>query len=458
MTGNLFAPEIEELIVAHDFATIKEVFEDWEAPALAELVADLSAEGRAVVLGILPRDLASEAFAYCEPSLQRELVRAMTTEHVAAMLNEMPADDRTEFFQGLPANMVTELVNQLSVEERVVALRLLNYPEDSVGRLMTPDYVQIKKHWTVQEALDHVRQFGKDSETLNVLYVTDHGTLVDEIGIREVLLAQPNAFISDLMDYRAESLRATDSEIKALEDFRRLDRYALPVVDDDHKLVGIVTLDDVLDVAEERATEEIQRFGGLDALEDSYTQTGFWELVRKRGVWLIVLFIGEMLTTTAMGRFEHEIAKAVVLALFVPLIISSGGNSGSQAATLIIRALALKEVSLRDWWLVMRREIASGFILGIILATIGFLRISIWQWAFGTYGAHWAWIGVTVSISLTGVVLWGTLTGSMLPLILKRLGLDPATSSAPFVATLVDVTGILIYFSVASMLLQGLVL
>ena len=244
----------------------------------------------------------------------------------------------------------------------------------------------------------------------------------------------------------------------AVEVFRKYDRTALPVVDSHGRLVGIVTLDDVIDVAEEEATREIQKFGGLEALDEPYMSTPLLEMVRKRATWLVILFVGEMLTATAMGYFEDEIAKAVVLALFVPLIISSGGNSGSQAATLIIRALALGEVKLRDWFRVMRREILSGLLLGTILGTIGFLRIAIWSSFSNIYGEHWMLVGLTVACSLLGIVLWGTLTGSMLPFILKRLGLDPATSSAPFVATLVDVTGLIIYFSVAMVILRGTLL
>ncbi len=260
------------------------------------------------------------------------------------------------------------------------------------------------------------------------------------------------------MDHQFVALKVTDDKRGAVEVFRKYDRSALPVVDAQGYLAGIVTIDDVLDVAAEQATRELQRFGGLEALDEPYIATPFWALVRKRASWLVVLFLGEMLTATAMGVYEREIEKAVVLALFVPLIISSGGNSGSQAATLIIRALALGEVKLRDWWMVMRREFLSGLSLGAILGTIGFLRIAVWS-AFSTiYGPYWYLVGLTVGLSLVGIVMWGTLSGSMLPFLLRRLGFDPATSSAPFVATLVDVTGLVIYFTVAMIVLRGTVL
>ena len=324
---------------------------------------------------------------------------------------------------------------------------------------MTPDFVSVRKEWTLRHVLDHVRAHGRDSETLNVIYVVNgNNRLIDDLRIREILLAPLHAVVSDLCDNRFVSLNATDDKKEAVKVFRQYDRTVLPVIDSHGRLVGIVTLDDVLDVAEEEATREIQKFGGLEALDEPYMSTPLLEMIRKRATWLVILFVGEMLTATAMGYFETEIKRAVVLALFVPLIISSGGNSGSQAATLIIRALALGEVKLRDWWRVMRREVLSGLLLGLILGTIGFLRIALWSAFSSLYGEHWMLVGLTVSCSLLGIVLWGTLTGSMLPFILKRLGMDPATSSAPFVATLVNVTGLIIYFSVALVILHGTLL
>jgi magnesium transporter len=271
-------------------------------------------------------------------------------------------------------------------------------------------------------------------------------------------LSDPDKRVTELMDNIFTALKATDDREAAVNVFRKADLAALPVTDSDGVLIGIVTSDDILDVAEERATEDIQKFGGSEALDEPYMQIAFFRMVRKRAGWLVILFLGEMLTATAMGFFEQEIERAVVLALFIPLIISSGGNSGSQAATLVIRALALGEVKLRDWWRIMRREIFSGLALGSILGTIGFLRIAIWSSFSDLYGPHWLLVAVTVAIALVGIVLWGTLAGSMLPLLLRRIGFDPAASSAPFVATLVDVTGLVIYFSVAMMILRGTLL
>jgi magnesium transporter len=327
---------------------------------------------------------------------------------------------------------------------------LLGYPEGSIGRLMTPSYVAVREEWTVQQVLDYVREHGQDSETLNVLYVVDdQGLLIDDIRIREVLLTSLDTRVAALMDRRFVALKATDSEDAAVGVFRQHDRSALPVTDTAGVLIGIVTIDDVLDVAEEKATKEIQRIGGSEALDQPYMEIGFLSMIRKRAGWLTALFLGEMLTATAMSSFGDEISRVVQLAFFIPLIISSGGNSGSQASTLVIRAMALGEVTLGDWWRVMRREIAAGLALGAILGAIGFMRITVWSQFAPTYGQYWLLIAVTVALALVGVVLWGTLSGSLLPILLRRLGFDPATSSAPFVATLVDVTGLVIYFSVA---------
>jgi magnesium transporter len=359
----------------------------------------------------------------------------------------------------LPGPVVQRLLNLLSAEELKIAISLLGYPEESIGRLMTPEYVAVRPGWTVARALEHIRRHGHDSETLNVIYVVDASwRLIDDLRLQEIILAQPDTRIEELMDEHFVALRATDDQETAVQVFRALDREALPVADARGVLVGIVTIDDVLDVAEEEATEDIQMLGGSEALDAPYMSTPFGELVKKRARWLIILFLGEMLTATAMGYFEKEIARAIVLSLFIPLIISSGGNSGSQAAALIIRALAIGELRLRDWFRVIQRELFSGLVLGSILGTIGIIRVSVWQYLFHTYGPHWLLIALTVGFSLVGVVLWGTVSGAMLPFIMQRLGADPATSSTPFVATLVDVTGLIIYFTVAALLLSGTLL
>ena len=402
---------------------------------------------------------AAETFEYLDVTAQREVLDDLSDAESAEILNAMAADDRTALLAELSPQQSERLIELLNPEQRAVARRLLDYREGSVGRLMTPDYVVVRKDWTMRHVLDHVRAHGRDSETLNVIYiVNDQNKLIDDLRIREILLAPLHARVAEALDGQCVSLMATDDKKDAVQVFRKYDRTALPVVDAHGRLVGIVTLDDVLDLAEEQATREIQQFGGVEALDDPYLSTTLPAMVRKRASWLVILFVGEMLTATAMAHFEDEIARAVVLALFVPLIISSGGNSGSQAATLIIRALALGEVRLRDWSLVLRRELVAGLMLGAILGAIGFFRIAAWSAVSDVYGPYWYMVGLTVAGSLVGVVVFGTLTGSMLPFLLKRLGFDPATSSAPFVATLVNVTGLVIYFSVAIALLRGTVL
>ncbi|NTW49781.1 MAG: magnesium transporter [Chlorobiales bacterium] len=459
MIGKTLLPEIRELIDLRNFNALRDVFTDWAPVDLAELISDLSENDQAIVFRLLPRQLAAQTFEYLEFDAQENLVHALTKEDLKHILNSMSPDDRTALLEELPGTVVRELLSLLTAEEFKVAQTLLGYPEYSIGRLMTPDYLAVKEGWTIQEVLGYIRKFGKDKETINVIYVTDDvGRLIDEIRIRDVLLAEPGEKVHEIMDRKFVALKATDEQSVAVETFKREDRVALPVVDSAGLLIGIVTVDDVLDVAEEEETEDIQKFGGVEALDEPYMDVSFFEVVKKRAVWLVVLFIGEMFTASAMTFFEDELAKAIVLATFIPLIISSGGNSGSQAATLIIRAIALGEISLKDWWRVMHREIFSGLVLGSILGSIGFVRVVIWALVLGLYNSDWLLIGITVGISLIGVVLLGTLAGSMLPLILKRFGADPATSSAPFVATIVDVAGIVIYFSAAALILKGVLL
>ena len=452
-------PEIEEIVRTRNFTELRDSLSMWSPPDLAQLIEELETEDKAIAFRVLPRDLAAPVFEYLETETQEELLKSMAQTEIADVLNDMSPDDRTELLEELPANVTKQMLALLTPDERAVAVSLLGYPEDSIGRLMTPEYARVKKDWTVSQVLDHIRKHGKDSETINMIYVVDeNGVLIDDIRIRYFLLAQPETKVSELMDNHFVALKATDNQENAVAVFRREDRVALPVTDSSGVLIGIVTIDDVLDVAEEAATEDIQKIGGMEALNEPYMEIGFFRMIKKRAGWLVILFLSEMLTATAMSFFEEEIARAVVLALFVPLIISSGGNSGSQAATLVIRALALEEVTLRDWWRVMRREVLSGLTLGTVLGLIGFMRITLWSIFTNLYGPHWFLVALTVGLSLIGIVLWGTLAGSMLPFILRRFGFDPATSSAPFVATLVGVTGIVIYFTVAAVILSGTLL
>jgi magnesium transporter len=451
--------ELDALIEARNFAGLRELTKNWRPGDLADAMEPLSAEKEAIVFRLLPREQAAKMFTYLPEDRQEELLRGLAQHEVADLFNAMSPDDRTSLLEELPAKATMQMLNSLSSEERAVASQLLGYPEDSVGRLMTPDFVRVRAEWAVSHALDHIRRYGVDSETMSMVYVIDaQGKLVDDLRLRQFLLAPPESKVSDLMDNRYIALKATDDREAAVEAFKDSDLIALPVTDTEGVLLGIVTVDDILDVAEEEATEDIQKIGGSEALDEPYMQISLPRLVRKRASWLVILFLSEMLTATAMGKFETEIARAVILSIFVPLVISSGGNSGSQASTLIIRAMAVGEVGLRDWWRVMRREILSGLSLGAILGVIGFIRISTWALVFHVYGPYWPLLALTVGLALIGIVLWGTLAGSMLPFLLRRLGVDPATSSAPFVATLVDVSGLIIYFTVAGLVLRGTLL
>ncbi|MBS1153408.1 MAG: magnesium transporter [Myxococcaceae bacterium] len=459
MLGHFLKPEYEELIQKKDWETLRVAFEEIDPPDIAEILEDLPPEDSGVIFRILPREKASLAFEYLPVDQQAELVGTLTSDQLVGILNEMAPDDRTRLFEELPAEVTKRALATLKPEELRVARQLLGYPEDTAGRYMTPEYLTVKPTMTAAEAIEHVRSRGKGVETLNVLYVVDdHGTLVADVRLGEVVMASPEKTVAEIPSRQLVSLQATAPREEVIATFEKYDRSALPVTDTRGVLLGIITIDDVLDVAEAKATEDIQRLGGMEALEAPYMDIGFLGMVKKRGGWLSVLLVGEMLTTTAMGYFEAEIARAVVLALFIPLIISSGGNSGSQATSLIIRALAVRELELKDWWRVAGREVRNGAGLGALLAVIGFLRIYFWPSREKLYGAHYGLIALTVGLSLFGVVLFGVLVGSMLPFALRRMGFDPATASAPFVATLVDVSGVLIYFTLASLLLKGTLL
>jgi magnesium transporter len=457
--GNLLQPEIKDLIAKRDFNQLREILCAFPAADVAEIFFDLSPDDEAVLMRILPRELAAEVFEYLPVDDQEKMLHALGTEQVSQILNDLSPDDRTALLQELPAAATQKLLALLNPEERRVATQLLGYPEKSIGRHMTPRYIAVQKKWAVAEVLEHLRREEHKRDAMNQLYVVDdRGRLVDFVRLRNIVAASLETSVADLFENQQIFLRATDDQETAVATFKKYDVTMLPVVDSNEVLVGVVTVDDVLDVAEREATEDIQKLGGMEALHAPYLKIDLLGMVRKRAPWLVILFLSEMLTSTAMAFFSDEISKAVVLALFLPLIISSGGNSGSQATTLIIRAIALDEVTLGHWWRVMRREVISGFLLGSILGVIGFIRISVWHYAFHSYGPHWFRVGLTILFSLMGVVLWGTLSGSMLPFLLKRIGLDPAASSAPFVATLVDVTGIVIYFHVALWTLSGTLL
>jgi magnesium transporter len=457
--GNLLQPELAELIRQRNFNQLREILCDFPVPDIAEIFLDLKPDDEAVLLRLLPRDLAAAVFEYLPVEDQEEMLHALGTEQVAQILNNLPPDDRTALLEELPASATQKLLALLRPEERKIATELLGYPENSIGRRMTPEYVAIQQNWTVAEVFAHLRQEANKRDAINQLYVVDaKGHLVDYVRLRNLVVVLPQTSVLELLENQRIFLCAADDQETAVAAFKKYDVTMLPVVDSKDVLVGVVTVDDVLDLAEREATEDIQKLGGMEALDAPYLKIGMFSMIKKRAGWLAVLFIGEMLTAVAMKHFESEIARAVVLALFVPLIISSGGNSGSQATSLIIRALGIGDLALRDWWLVMKREIVAGFALGSVLAVIALGRILLWPHKEQVYGPHYALVAATVACSLVGVVLFGSLAGSMLPFALRRLGFDPAAASAPFVATLVDVTGLVIYFSIAYQILRGTLL
>jgi magnesium transporter len=453
-----YIDQFRNIIQSEDVLHIREFLNNQNISDVAELIYEFP-EFESQIIGNLSIHRASSTFKILDVPTQKRVIQELPAFKTAELLNDLSADDRTSFLEELPSEVVKELIKTLDPEERKITLALLGYPESSVGRLMTPDYIAVQKDWTVREVIDHIREVGKDSETIDVIYVVDDkGVFIDDVRIREIILANPDKKIEDVIDYRYIALNVNDDQETASEAFKMNNRVALPVLDNNKVMLGIVTIDDVLWITQEKFSEDIQKIGGTEALDEPYLEMPLLKLFKKRIVWLVVLFLSEMLTTTAMSYFEDEIAKAVVLAIFIPLIISSGGNSGSQASTLIIQAMALGELTIADWWRVIRRELQSGLLLGAVLGIIGFTRVMLWNQIFHTYGDHGALIASTVGLALVGVVLWGTIAGSMLPIVLKKLGADPATSSAPFVATLVDVTGLVIYFSVAYMILRGTLL
>jgi magnesium transporter len=448
--------QFEAVIKTEDKLAIKEFLNHQNISDVADLVYEFPDYESSIIAGMSVHRAAS-VFKILEITAQKSIIQDLPPNTVASLLNELPADDRTDFLEELPSNAVRELIKLLDPQERRVTLSLLGYPENSIGRLMTPDYVYVYPDNTIEEVFATIRKYGKDSETINVIYVINKkGELLDDLRIHEFILNPPDKKVSELMDDRFIALHPEDDQETVSEVFKMNNRVALPVVSGSNKLLGIVTIDDILWVAEEEFTEDMQKMGGTAALEEPYIEIPLFKLYRKRIIWLIILFFGELITISAMQQFQDEIAKVVILATFIPLIISSGGNSGSQASTLIIQAMALGEVTIADWWRIMRREIISGLMLGITLCTLGITIIYTWHLLSPeTFGIHYMSIGLTVGCSLLGIVMWGSLMGSMLPLLLKRLGADPAASSTPFVATLVDVTGLIIYFSVAYLFLSG---
>jgi magnesium transporter len=461
-------PEIQDLLerirlrLDESFVGIGEEVAGLPPADLAELVNELTRQEAASVLSMLSIPRATAVLDQTTLRRRSAIVEQLEPGRAAQILEALSADQRTEIVRGMGEVARRRLLPKLSSFVRAEVERLLQYPHHTAGGIMTTEFVRLSPTMTVRECLKHIRSVAREKESIYACYVMEPGTerLLGSVSLRDLVMAELDRPVSEIMRKKPVTVNALDDQEVVASRIGKYNLLAVPVLEKDGSVVGFVTVDDVIDVMIEEGTEDVLRMAAIEpgAMDEPYASTPFWSLIRKRAGWLLILFLSEMLTATAMGRFEGEIARAVVLALFVPLIISSGGNSGSQAASLIIRALAVGELKVRDWWHVMRREILAGLVLGGLLGFVGFLRITLWSLVSPVYGPHWPLVAATVWISLMGVVLWGTLSGSMLPLLLKRLGMDPAVSSAPFVATLVDVTGIVIYFEVAALILRGTLL
>ncbi|MEM7622428.1 MAG: magnesium transporter [Planctomycetota bacterium] len=462
-TIEILRPDVVELIRNDHLRELREAMRALDPADIAELLTDLLVEqgpqDAAVAYRVLPRNDASIVFSYLEPEEQEQLIDELGTDRSVRVVESLDPDDRARLLDELPVEVTRRILRSLRPETRRQTQIILGYPDESVGRLMTPDYVKIRPSWNVQQALEHIRRYGQDAETVHWVYVVaPDGMLIDDIHIRQILLARPEQTIESLCDGRYVGLPADEDREEAVRAMARYDRTALPVVDRLGLLVGIVTYDDIADVAEEEATEDIHKLGGLEALDSPYLSAKLSEMLKKRGGWLTGLFMMQLLTIAVMGVFDEQLEKAVVLAVFVPLIIASGGNTGTQAASLLVRALALDHVNPGDWRKVLFRELSAGLVLGSILGVLGVLTV-VGSAFTGLAPNEYPWrVGFAVGTAIVGIVIWGSLAGSLLPLLLHKMGIDPATSSSPLVATIMDVSGLTIYFGVAIVVLGGVML
>jgi magnesium transporter len=451
-------PSLTEFIRAKDVTNLTKILITLSPFEIADTLDCKDEEECVPIIEALPPTLMAETYKYLSKKIQKLILQVYPMDKIVSMIKNMETDDSIALLKNLPKKAAYNFVKQLPNDDQVEILELLGYPKGSVGRLMTTNFISSQMGETIEQVIENIRQ--GDKKAGSEIYITNDLGILDNIINIKQLFSLPKEKKVDHLKRKKKmiTLPILDSQENAIQIFKKHGLFEIPVVDDNRILHGVVTMDDILRLASDLNTSRIQKIGGTEALDESYTDTPFFNLIKKRVKWLILLFLGEMFTATAMGYFEDEISKAVVLALFLPLIISSGGNAGSQSSTLIIRAMALGEVKLKDWWRIMRWEILAGFLLGCVLGIVGFARVTIWSSFSNIYGVHWLMIAVTISLALIGVVLWGSLMGAMLPFILRRAGVDPATSSAPLVATLVDVTGIIIYFHIAMWVLKGILL
>lgn len=446
MLKELLLPDIRELLKEKKFLEIKEGIKDWEAPEVADLLMELNEEEQGIFFRLLNREQAAEVFSYLDITSQSNLLKTFTSENIRTILQDLPPDDRTALLEELPAEVTRNLLNFLSTEDLKEARMLLGYPEDSVGRLMTPDYVALRPYITVETALYEIRLSGKSKETVDRIYIVDDNfKLIDDIPLKDLIFSDPEKKIEEIMDGNFIAISAYKDKEEAVEMMKKYDLVAIPVVDSDGVMVGIVTHDDILDVAEEEATEDIQKIAAVAPLDLPYDKTSIWTLFRKRVLWLILLLIAYFFSSALISHYENLLSNIIALSFFIPMLIGSGGNTGSQSSTLIVRALALKEIEIKDWLKIFLKELLIGLLLGLCLSIILFFRSATW------IGLK---IGLIVSISLILIVVWANLVGALLPIFLNKIKIDPAIASSPFVTTIIDGTGILIYFTVATIVLK----
>ncbi len=436
----------KQLIEERQWQELREKLKDVPIPDIADLLMELSKAERVVLFRVLPRTTSSEVFSYMTSDLRNSLLKELTDEEARNLLSNLRPDDRTTLFEELPGQVTQKLLNLLSPQDIKETRFLLGYPEESVGRLMTPDYVAVRPEWTVEQSLQHIRLKGKDSETLNVIYVTDEKwKLLDSLDLHRFILSPPDARVSDLMDRNFVSIPAFDDRENAVYVLQHYDLFVLPVVDSEGILLGIVTADDIMDVAEEEATEDFHKTAAVAPLKNTYREASIWELYNKRIYWLVFLVFVSLLSAGIIGHFESTLQKVIILSVFIPMLTGSGGNTGAQSATMIVRALATGDIEVEQWSKTVRKEILVGIFLGLTMGAAGFIL------GYIKGGAEIAFI---IGITMFCIILVANLIGVALPFILTRLGMDPAVASNPLIASLVDATGLFIYFFVAVSVLQ----
>jgi magnesium transporter len=446
MLKELLKPEIQELIKKKNWRQLKEALTVWPAPDIADLLESLEDEEMVILFRLLPPQLAADVFSELDADKHTCLLQQMSNERVRDIILELSPDDRTDLFEELPGKVAQKFLNLLPQEERKESLQLLGYPEESVGRLMTPDYVAIQFHWTIKQALEHIRRYGRDAETINMVYVVDEKWhLIDDIPLRRLILADPQQKVESIMDWKFVSISAFEDQEKAVKIMKKYNLIALPVVDPQNVLLGVVTVDDILDVLEDEVTEDIQKGASVVPLEIRYSTAPIWALFRKRILWLLFLGVAGFLSGNVIASFEHTLGTIISLAFFIPVLIDTGGNTATQSATLIIRAIATGDLTLKKWFSVVKKELLIGVLLG---GTLGFV---LYLWSYFWKGEYL--ISLVVGMSVTVITLWANLVGGLLPIVLTKLKLDPAVVSSPLLTTLLDVTGLLIYFSIAIWLL-----